>query len=71
MAELSSTIAQLDTAWRALQQRWAATKSLWSDKVSRDFERELWVQLEGQVPATQREMQRLAEVIAKARRNVK
>jgi len=35
------------------------------------FEREFWQPLESQVPTTLQEMERLAQVIAGARRNVK
>jgi len=35
------------------------------------FEREFWQPLESQVPATLKEVERLAQVIAQARRSVK
>jgi hypothetical protein len=70
MTNLNTTIAQLDSAWKTLRQRWEATKAVWNDPVRWDFEKEYWMPLEGQVLATQREMERLAQVIAQARRNV-
>jgi hypothetical protein len=71
MANLSTTITQLDTAWKTLRQRWESIKVVWNDPVSRDFEKNYWAPVEGQVRATQREMERLAQVIAQARRSVK
>jgi len=37
----------------------------------RQFEREFWQPLESQAPAALKEMERLAEVIAQARRGVR
>ena len=45
--------------------------AVWTDAVQGAFARDYWALLANQVPATQREMQRLAEVIARARRSVK
>jgi hypothetical protein len=71
VANLSTTIAQLDAAFRTLAQRWEDTKSLWNDPVRWNFEKEYWTPLEKQTQATQREMERIAQVIAQARRSVK
>ncbi len=71
MASLSPTVTQLDSAWRVLRQRWEGAKSLWNDPVRWNFEKEHWAPLEGQVQATQREMERLAQVITQAQRSVK
>ena len=56
---------------QALHQRWANTQSVWNDPVSRNFEQEYLVSLESQLQTTQREMERLAQVIAQVRRSVK
>jgi hypothetical protein len=71
MANLGTTIAQLDAAFRTLSQRWEHTKTLWNDSVRRSFEDDYWTPLETQARETQREMERLAQVIAQARRSVK
>ena len=56
---------------QALRQRWSDTQSVWNDPVSRAFEQEYLVPLENQTQATQREMERLAQVIAQAKHGVK
>ncbi|MBM4467317.1 MAG: hypothetical protein FJ014_17485 [Chloroflexi bacterium] len=71
MANLNTAAAQLDFAFRTLRQRWEVTTSVWNDPVRWNFEKEYWTPLEMQVPATQREMERLAQVIAQARRSVR
>ena len=71
MANLSHTTNELDTALRSLRQQWESTQEVWNDPVSRSFEQEYIVPLESQVQATQRAMERLAQVIAQARRSVK
>ena len=71
MANLNIVIAQLDSTWKSLVLRWQEATKVWNDPVRRDFEREYWDVLTHQVPATKREMERLAQVIARARRNVK
>jgi hypothetical protein len=71
MRNLSITRAELHEAWQRVCQRWQGTTALWNDPVRWQFEREFWQPLEDQVPLTLREMERLAEVIAGARRSVK
>ncbi|MEW6230987.1 MAG: hypothetical protein AB1566_01585 [Chloroflexota bacterium] len=71
MSALNTTQEQLHAAWQALQHQWRASCALWDDPVSRRFEREFWQDFERVVPATMNEMQKLAQVIAQARRNVK
>lgn len=71
MANLSVTVTNLTSSWVKLRQRWESSKSMWNDKVREDFERDYWLQLEQQVNTTQREMERLAQVISKARHSVK
>ena len=61
---------QLDSAFQSLQRQWQASCALWDDPVRRHFEREFWQDSERIVLATINEMQKLAEVIAQARRNV-
>jgi hypothetical protein len=71
MSNLNTIISQLDSNWKALALRWEETKKVWNDPVYRDFEKEYWDVLERQVRVTQNEMERLAQVIAGARRQVK
>ncbi|MFQ5856286.1 MAG: hypothetical protein ACE5LU_11645 [Anaerolineae bacterium] len=68
---MNSTRAELQAGWQRLDQRWEETKAVWNDPVRRRFEKEHWTPLERQVQATQREMERLAQVIGQARRSVK
>jgi hypothetical protein len=71
MSNLNTAISQLETEWKALALRWEETKKVWTDLVRRDFEKEYWEVLASQPPAVQREMERLAQVIAGAKRSVK
>ena len=68
---LNTTRAELQEAWQRLRQRWQGTTVLWNDPMCRQFEREFWQPLEDQMPATLKEMERLAQVIAQARRGVR
>ncbi len=67
---MNNHLAHLDTAFKSLRQRWQDIQSVWNDPVSRAFEQEYLLPLESQVQAAQREMERLAQVIAQARRSV-
>jgi hypothetical protein len=71
MSNLNTTRAKLHEAWQRLRQRWQGTTALWNDPMRWQFEQEFWQSLENQVPITLKEMERLAEVIAQARRSVK
>jgi len=71
MSNLNTAISHLETEWKALALRWEETKKVWTDLVRRDFEKEYWEALAPQPPAVQREMERLAQVIAGAKRSVK
>lgn len=62
---------RLGNGWRILQHQWQASCALWDDPVRRQFERGFWQDFERVVPATMNEMQKLAEVIAQAQRNVR
>jgi len=71
MGNLNTSRAELQEAWQRVRQRWQETTPLWNDPVRWQFEQEFWQPLERQVPATLKEMERLARVIAQARRSVK
>lgn len=71
MGSLNSTQAELQAGWQRLAQRWEETKAVWNDPVRRRFEKEYWIPLENQTRTTLKEMERLGQVIAKARQSVK
>lgn len=71
MSGLKRTATELEETWRWLCRQWDQTKSLWDDKVRRDWEEEFWTVLEQQVPATYREMERLAQVINRAQQDLR
>jgi hypothetical protein len=70
MAGLQYPVSQLEGARIVLDQRWQQTKSVWNDKVQREFEQEFIVPLEQQLPRTRASMEQLSQVIAVARRMV-
>jgi hypothetical protein len=59
MNDLANPIHELDAAWKALLQRWGATKEVWKDTVQQEFEWQHWTPLEGQTRAVQRELEAL------------
>jgi len=71
MNGLNAGITQLNDARQRLHQRWEAAKLVWNDPVRWNFERKYWEPLAQQTQATQRELEQLATVIAKARQMVK
>jgi len=71
MSSLNTTHEQIRNGWRVLQRQWQASCALWDDPVRRQFEREFWQDFEQVVPATLKEMERLVQVIAQARRGVR
>ena len=71
MTSMNASEERLDSAWKALRARWEDTGSKWNDSVRRAFENEYWEPLEAQVRSTLDELQRLAQVIAQAERNVR
>ncbi len=68
---LRITHSELVEAFRRVQQRWEHTKDLWNDPVRWKFEKDHWEPLEKETEVTLGEMERLADVLAKARRNVR
>ena len=60
----------LQEAWRALNHEWEDTRSLWDDSVSARFESEVWSEFRDAVPPAIRDLERLAEVIFQARREI-
>lgn len=71
MSGLRTAQERLRNGWRSLQHQWQASGGLWHDPVHRRFEREFWQDFEQVVPSTMNEMQKLEDIIAQARRNVR
>jgi len=61
----------LEAAFKMLQSDWQASREVWQDKVRDEFEAEHWNNLAAYSRATQRALQGLAEVVAKAQQSVK
>lgn len=70
MQQLRVTASQWEAAWQRTKQRWQETCAAWDDPVRYQFEREFYRPLEAQVAATQRELLRLAQVIAHAHQSI-
>jgi pantothenate kinase len=62
---------ELETPWKKLQQKWEQTKTGWDDPVSLEFEQTFLLPLAEQIQSTQRELERLKEVIIQAQRAIK
>ena len=71
MSSLDLTVRQWRDQANMLRQRWEETKPLWNDAVRWSFEKKYWTPLQQQTELTAKEMERVAQVIAKARRSVK
>jgi hypothetical protein len=65
---VSAGIARLNDAMKTLDRRFLDVEREWDDVVRADFERRRLDPVREQVKATLREMERLADVLAKARR---
>lgn len=62
---------ELATAWKRLQLRWEESGRAWDDPVRAELERRYWEPLLAETRATLREVERLMQVLAQARRSVK
>lgn len=62
-------VDHLKTAFQTLRARWRDVQPFWRDKKGHEFERNYWEPLAQDAQATLEEMQRLAEVLAKAWKN--
>jgi uncharacterized protein YukE len=71
MSSLKQARERLQDEWTRLQDRWQAAAEQWRDAVQRRFEREFWQEYERTLPPVLHQMDRLAEVIAQARRELK
>jgi len=70
MSSLGQARNQLQNAWSRLQDQWQGASDRWHDVVRQRFERDSWGEYERTLPAALKELDRLAEVIAQARREV-
>jgi hypothetical protein len=66
---LTTAWTELNTALKDLRVLWQQTRTEWNDPVSQEFEERYWDQLENQVVAALRAMDRLAPILAKAQRD--
>ena len=71
MSGLRHAHDHLQAEWQRLQDRWALTLERWRDVVCRRFEREYWQEYARAILPALQQMERLDEVIAQARREVK
>jgi len=69
MVNPSQPVERLETALRRFRQRHERVRPLWSDRVGQAFERRYIEPLLEEADVTLKEMQRLAEVLAKAWKN--
>jgi hypothetical protein len=58
---------QLYSSFKTLNVRWEQTILHWQDSVRRDFEEDFWNQLEPRVQQTLGAIDRLGQIIARAR----
>lgn len=71
MSGLNQHLSELDATWKLLQQRWQTTGELWNDRVYEEFARQHWQPLAQQSASVARSLERLAQVVNKARQMVK
>ncbi len=62
---------KIDNEWHLLQRQWQVTTGLWNDFARHRFEREYMQTYEPTVFAALKELDRLAQVIAQAQKEVK
>ncbi len=68
---MSGLQTDFDMPWQRLKQKWEDTKTLWNDPVSRDFEERFMVPLAEQINQTQNALEKLSNMIAQAKRNMR
>jgi hypothetical protein len=69
ICDLTTSATQLQRAHKHLHDRWAATKELWNDPVSRDFEEKHLQPIFPQIQLTLAAIQKLAEILDDAERD--
>jgi hypothetical protein len=71
LSGINSLATELETALKSLQSRWVNTTALWNDSVSRGFETQFLHTIERDTQTALNEMNRLAQSIVDAHRQVK
>jgi len=61
----------IQSSWQPFKQKWEATKSVWDDSVSREFEEKFMVPLATQINKTQSALEELSNVITQAKKNLR
>ena len=70
MSNGGEAVIRLKSARQALHLSWQSARLLWNDRAQRDFERRHLNPLMDQAVITEREMDRLLQVIGQARQRV-
>ncbi|NJN84942.1 MAG: hypothetical protein HC802_23405 [Caldilineaceae bacterium] len=68
---MAEAVNDQHAAWQRLTLRWQESERAWNDPVRREFEKRYWQALTQENQATAKEMERLAQVLAQARRSVR
>jgi hypothetical protein len=71
VSSLMNAADTIQQSWVLLSHQWRTTESLWTDAVERQFEKVYMEEYEPCVFSALRELSRLDQVIAQARRDVK
>lgn len=71
MTNLSQAHSQIQDTWRLLSRQWQATAAQWNDAARLRFEREFIQEYEPTVRTTLKELDKLAQVITQAQKEVK
>jgi hypothetical protein len=66
---LNTSWTELSSAFKTLTEHWEEVKTQWNDQVRQDFEEGFWTNLEQQVRATLRGIERLTPSILKLQRD--
>ena len=64
--DLNSSVTRLQKAARRLSERWAETKEVWDDKMSREFEEEFLLPIMPQLKLSAAAIHELADVLDNA-----
>ena len=71
MSDGADALAQLNAARQTFALRLQAARSVWDDAVAREFERQYLEPLQDQLGSQRAELERLMQVIAQARRQIR
>lgn len=68
MSALAAEYRRVQEAYAALERQWETTAGLWSDDAQHRFEAEVWQEYKPRIRNFGQQLNRLAELIAQARR---